>query len=76
MKFANTEGFVTGAENAEVVATLAMPEEAWAYVPIVTNGKGERAQCVPFPTALGWALDNCREARQAMVNLIDAHARL
>ena len=64
---------LTRAEYAEVVATTAMPEEAWAYVPIITNGAGDRAQCVPRPKALQWALDNVTEAKAVMESLIAQH---
>lgn len=65
--------YVCGALYAEVVGDAAMPEEAWAFMPIITNGKGERAQCVPRPTALQWALNNATEAKAFMESLIAQH---
>lgn len=35
--------YACGLHMAHVVANDDMPEEAWAYVPIVTNGHGVRA---------------------------------
>lgn len=72
-KEAEGEYYVCGALFAEVVATQAMPEEAWAYVPIITNGAGERAQCVPRPQALQWALDCATEAKAFMTGMIAQH---
>lgn len=72
-KQAEGEYYVCGALYAEVVATTAMPEEAWAYVPIITNGAGDRAQCVPRPQALQWALDNVTEAKAFMESMIAQH---
>ena len=72
-KAGGLDPYVCGALYAEVVGNAAMPEEAWAFMPIITNGKGERAQCVPRPTALQWALDNVTEAKAFMESLIAQH---
>lgn len=72
-KEGDREAFACGVLYAEVVATTAMPEEAWAYVPIVTNGKGERAQCVPRPTALQWGLDCANEAKAIIADIVAQH---
>lgn len=65
------DGYVVGVVHAEIVATQDMPEEAWAYTPQVVNGNGEKAQCVPFPTALQWALDGSRSSKAFLQDLID-----
>jgi len=40
------EPMVTNAAGADTIATADMPEEAWAFIPVVRNGKGETAEII------------------------------
>lgn len=39
-------------DKADCIANDRMPEEAWAYIPNVSNGKGEKARVVRRQTAI------------------------
>lgn len=44
--FKDGKSFACNILVADVVGTPAMPEEAWAFTPIIVNGHNERAQVV------------------------------
>lgn len=68
-----TEPYAAGVRFATTVATIDMPEEAWAFTPIVRNGSGEQASCVSRHQALTWALNGSKEAKATLLAMIEEH---
>lgn len=56
VKFFDGKPQAVGLLHAEAIVTreqaAKMPEEAWAYIPQITNGHGERARLLPRNVAL------------------------
>lgn len=60
---------ITTLDRAECIGTLDMPEEAWAYTPIIKNGAGEQARVIRRQAAIAAHLPTLRDLLAGLENL-------
>lgn len=74
VRFEGKEPRATGVLHADVIVTAeqaqTMPEEAWAYIPVIVNGAGQRAVLMDHKATLLDAAASCRESLAELKTLI------